>query len=137
MRVRRTDESGRSLSAIIWLVVYIPSYDLVEIGGLDMKKFALLAVVVVAVVCSLGATLQQATISPVLTTLKFEHVPPPDKKVGGPMEFKVTKETLDYLRELREGQKTIVIESDGKVGIKGPDGKVEMIETHEDKVETK
>ena len=102
-----------------------------------MKKFALLAVVVVAVVCSLGATLQQATISPVLTTLKFEHVPPPDKKGGGPMEFKVTKETLDYLRELREGQKTIVIESDGKVGIKGPDGKVEMIETHEDKVETK
>ncbi|MBU4273392.1 MAG: hypothetical protein KKE86_09810 [Planctomycetes bacterium] len=83
-----------------------------------MKKFALFAVVLIAVVCSLGATRKQATISPVLTSLKFEYAPPPDKRVGGPMEFKVTKETIDYLKELKEGGKTIVIDGDGNVEIK-------------------
>ncbi len=83
-----------------------------------MKRFVLLGIVLLAVVCALGATEQQATISPVMEALKFEYVAPPDGKVGGPMEYKVTKDTLKYLTQLKKNKKTIVITSKGEVEIK-------------------
>lgn len=82
-----------------------------------MKKFALLVVALVVILFSLGATQEQSLIMPVLVKLKFEFVPPLDGRVGGPMEFKVTKETLEYLKALRAKGKVIILDNDGSVRI--------------------
>ncbi len=83
-----------------------------------MKKFALLAVILMGIVFSLGATQEQSLVMSVLTALKFEFVPPPDGRIGGPMEFKITKKTIKFLDDLRARGKVLVIENDGSLRIK-------------------
>lgn len=45
------------------------------------------------------ATEKQGTIGPALESLKFKYVAPSDGTVGGDMEYHVTRETLQYLRQ--------------------------------------
>jgi hypothetical protein len=59
------------------------------------------------------ATLNQAIVSGVLTTLKLESVPANPPIMGGPQEWEVTKETVDFIKSM-EG-KSFVVNSDGEM----------------------
>ncbi len=83
-----------------------------------MKKLALIFVVLVGVAVSIAATREQATIAPVLQALKLQYVLPADRRVGGPMEYRVTDETIEYLKALKDDGKSIVLQPDGSIAVK-------------------
>jgi hypothetical protein len=89
-----------------------------------MKKLVAIALVVV---CCMGAALitqNESLVSAGLKELKFESVPAPkvDGKsvMGAPPQFKVTKETIEFLTKLQKDGKVIQVDGDGKVEIVKP-----------------
>lgn len=62
-------------------------------------------------------TQNQALVQSVMEALGFKPVPPPDKIVGAPPKFKVTKAALDKLKKAMDEDKTIVIDAEGKITI--------------------
>ena len=62
-------------------------------------------------------TPNQGTVTPVLVDLKLEELPCPTGICGAPPKFKVTQATIDYLTQLKDDGKTIVVQGDGKIGI--------------------
>ncbi|HUY89038.1 MAG TPA: hypothetical protein VMV10_09910 [Pirellulales bacterium] len=80
-------------------------------------------VVAIAAIGSMGAyfsTEDESTVMGALEALKYEHVPNQDN-IGGPADFKVTEETIDYLESLRKDGKTVTVDSEGTVSTKDKD----------------
>jgi len=57
--------------------------------------------------------MNQAIVSGVLTALKLEPVPATPHVMGGPQEWKVTKESVQLIESM-EG-KSFVVKSDGEI----------------------
>jgi hypothetical protein len=86
-----------------------------------MKKFAWIFLVLVALGTSFGAmfiTENAGLLSAALKELKFEALPGNPKMVGAPPQFKVTNDTLDFLKKLEKDGKVVEIENDGSVKVK-------------------
>jgi hypothetical protein len=85
-----------------------------------MKKIICVAVTLAAL-GSLGAksliTQDEALVSGALTTLKFESVPGKPGLVGAPPKLKVTKQTIDFLEQLRKDGKIIEVTGNGSIQI--------------------
>jgi hypothetical protein len=84
-------------------------------------KWFFCAVVVFVAVGLLGAnsliTRDEALVSSVLTTLKFESVPPKAQVLGAPPKFKVSKQTIDFFETLAKEGKIVEVQGDGSVKI--------------------
>lgn len=82
-----------------------------------MRRTLLVGTLLLGVLVS-GAyaiTEAESLVSAALSALKFEQLPNDPKRIGSPPKFKVTKETIEYLKGI-EG-KTITIEGDGSVKV--------------------
>jgi hypothetical protein len=63
------------------------------------------------------ATQIQAAVMGALEELKFEIVPNADKKVGGPVKMKLTRETIRHLQGLLDQGKVIIVDPQGQITI--------------------
>lgn len=89
-----------------------------------MQKFVVpvvlgLLVSLVLVGTVMAITKEQATVLPVLETLKLERVK--SKVIGGPQKFKVTKETLELLKDAMDKGHVIILENNGTITISPED----------------
>ena len=85
-----------------------------------MRKIAY-ATFTFAALALMGANLisqHQAIVEGALTELKLKQLPGPPGIVGGPAQFKVTKETIAYLQKLQKQGKVIEARPDGSIHIK-------------------
>jgi hypothetical protein len=62
-------------------------------------------------------TQDQGKVSPVLVALHLEELPAPPHICGAPPKFKVTQETVDYLTQLKDDEKTVVVQGNGDIEI--------------------
>ncbi len=86
-----------------------------------MKKFAACVLAFAVVVVSVGAmyiTENAGLVGGALKELKFDQLPGNPKLIGAPPEFKVTKETIDFLTKLQKDGKTIAVQNDGSIKLK-------------------
>ncbi len=86
-----------------------------------MKKFAALFVAMVLIAGSVAAMFiaqDAALVGGALKDLKFEAVPGNPKVIGGPPQFKVTKDTIEFLQKLQKDNKIVEVENNGALKIK-------------------
>ncbi|MEX2112260.1 MAG: hypothetical protein WD845_03700 [Pirellulales bacterium] len=84
-------------------------------------KRVLSLLVVAAALSTMGAAYwisqDAALVSGALTELKFESVRAKSGLIGGPPKFRVTKDTIKYLKTLLNEGKTIEVQNNGAVKI--------------------
>lgn len=74
---------------------------------------ALAAVFLSSVAPAWAVTEKQAIVMPVLDAIKLKQIK--SDVIGGPVKYRITRETLDLLKKAMDDGKIIILESDGTI----------------------
>jgi hypothetical protein len=86
-----------------------------------MKRFSIVVMLLLILGSVLGAmfiTQNAGLVGAALKELKFEALPANPQMVGAPPQFKVTNDTLNFLKKLGQENKIIEVQNDGSLKVK-------------------